>query len=398
MSDTISRVEKEFIFNFLIKNKVKFEIKCGVSNIEANILEQNVKELKIDLLTMSEEIKEYQAPISVFFYFQNTHHTFNSVILRLQGSYAIIRNPESIIRNLLRKFERIRLTETIPVEFEIEKDILPLNYPVSDISYFPDKPPVSADFTDIKIDIILTKFKEKLSSIISNNKILMLRNYTAKNIFEELVLKYGKILYIPNTHADIPNRQIDSSLEIITRDEWVKYEVDKNKTQENSLNKVLSQYLLDLSKNNIFSLSIIPILYRNYTVGIIYLINNHQKSQIIDLKIIKYASQFSRVSSYTLKQSGYFKDEEGGKEKISAPIYDLSPGGLAFSYNESKNSDKLLLDHNFKILFKIENRPIRVLAKLVRKFNYLSQQFYGFVFIDIRKEDHEFIYRYLYKK
>ncbi|HQB61017.1 MAG TPA: PilZ domain-containing protein, partial [Spirochaetota bacterium] len=63
-----------------------------------------------------------------------------------------------------------------------------------------------------------------------------------------------------------------------------------------------------------------------------------------------------------------------------------------------KNSDKLLLGHNFKILFKIENRPIRVLAKLVRKFNHLSQQFYGFVFIDIRKEDHEFIYRYLYKK
>ena len=278
MSEGISRIEKEFIFNFLIKNRVKFEIKIGDCSAEAYILEQGVKELKIDIISdYDSTIIGFNTEISVYFYFQNTHHTFNSVIIKAKGNIALIKNPDSIVRNLLRKYERVKLDGSIFVEFDLESDLLPLDYPKCNICYYPDKPPVSADFSEVKIDLILNRFKEKMNNIVSHNKILMLRNNKPKNIFEEIVVKNGKILYFPNTHSDYLSKQIDSNFEILTRVDFSEFETEKNNTPPIMMNKTLSKYLMDLSKNDIFSFCLVPILYRNYVVGLIYLIKNQTR-------------------------------------------------------------------------------------------------------------------------
>ncbi|HPD33779.1 MAG TPA: hypothetical protein PKV40_05505, partial [Candidatus Kapabacteria bacterium] len=85
------------------------------------------------------------------------------------------------------------------------------------ISYFPDKPPISADFSNVKIDEILKKFKEKINPLVSLNKVRMIRNYTPQTIEEKITIHYGKILYIANSHSDLLTKQIDSNFEIITK-------------------------------------------------------------------------------------------------------------------------------------------------------------------------------------
>ena len=105
----------------------------------------------------------------------------------MQNNIIIIKNPETLARNLQRKFARVLTDERFKVSFEIQGDILPLEYPVCKVKYYPTQPPISADFSDVKIDGLLKKFKEKMSTITSSNKITMLRNYTPK-IFESLLL------------------------------------------------------------------------------------------------------------------------------------------------------------------------------------------------------------------
>lgn len=396
MDIPISRIEKEFIFGFIIKNKIRVEIKCGISSTEGIFLEQNSKEIKVELSSVLEEMSAFQAELQVFFYFQNTHHTFNSNILKKQGNIIIIKNPDSVAKNLQRKFERVLIDGKFNVNFEIRGEIQPLDYPICKENYFPTQPPINADFSDVKIEGLLKKFKEKMANIVSVNKIIMLRNYIPKTFFEELVLDSGKALYVTNSHMDLPTKQPFANFNILLKQDWIDFEGKKNNTSSNLMNKVISNYLMTLSKNDILSYCLVPVIYRNYVVGLIILINNHQNNQKIEEKIINYTLQFSKIMTYTLKQSGYFNAEEGEKEKFDIPIFDLSPAGLAFFLQDDSLEEKLQLNQNFRFSINIQNRTIRVLAKLVRKFQKLTKYFYGFVFIEIKTEDYDFLNKSLY--
>ena len=398
MGVPLSRVEKEFILGFLIKNKVRVEIKCKNSSTEATFLEQSSKEIKVEVSSMLEEMLEYNVEIKLFFYFQNAYHTFNSTILKRQGNIIIIKNPESLAKNLERKYERVLINGKYKIEFETQSELKPLDYPTCPQFYYPEIPPVNADFTDVKIENILKKFKEKMTSIVSVNKIIMLRNYVSKTFFEDIVLETGKILFVPNSHSELPNRQPFSNFEILLRADWFEFEAKKNKTGLNSLNKTVSDYLTLLKKNDIFSYTIIPVLYRDYIVALIFLMNSNKSSQKIDEKILNYALQFSKIMSFTLKQNGYFKAEDGPKNKHIMPIFDLSPGGAAFYIDNDSFEEKLQLGQNLHFTINIQGREIRVLAKLARKFQNLTKNFYGFVFLDIKTDDFEFLNEFLYKK
>ena len=398
MNPTVSRVEKEFIFNFLIKNKVKVEVKTEKNSTEGVFLDQNSAEIKVELNEIFEEMDKYEPEIKVFFYFQSSYHTFNSAILKKQSKTIIIRNPDSVARNLLRKYERVIIDGKLDVSFELEGPIQPLEFPAGKTYYFAEKPPISADFTDVKINTLLEKFKEKMSNVVSLNKIVMLRNYTAKTFFEEIVLHYGKVLYIPDTHGTIPAKQYSDQFEVIERNNWIDFEMAHNHTNPGMINRVLSDYLKVLAKNNIFSYSIIPILYRNYITGLIFLLNNHQRSMPVDVRILNYTAQFAKIASYTLSKSGYFDAEKGRKDRYRIPIYDISPGGLAFYLDDDSMEEKLTVDSNYNFDLKIDGHEIRILTKLVRKFHKLSRNFYGFMFLGIKSEDFNFLNNHLYGK
>jgi len=397
MSLTISKIEKEFIFKFLIQNQIKIEIRIKKYTIDALILEQNSKELKLELLYLSEHIKENNE-IDVFFYFQNNYHKFRSKVIKTQGNIAIINNPQNITKNLQRKFERVDISGELQLKFSIKGDLIKLNFPETSVHYYPNKPPIDADFFDIKIDKILNKFKEKMSTLVSINKIKMLRNNTPVSYEEQMIIKYGKILYIPSTALDLPHKQIHPNLNILLKTDWFKFEMLKNKTQAFQVNKILAEYLKEMTNESIYSKAIFPVLYRNYIVALIYLINNSFNQTPISLKILNYAFQFTRVLSYALKENGYFKEEEKNTQRYIVPINDLSPGGLAFKHDNNFFEDKLLLNHNVTFLLEIEDKKINILAKLVRKFRKENEYFYGFMYLEIKKSDFDFLNKYLYNK
>ncbi len=396
MSPVISRIEKEFIYKFLVVNKIELDIQCKNRHTQGYLLDHNSKELKIEIFNLFNELYSPNAEINVIFYFKNNYHTFKTNIIKIQGNTAIIHNPENIAKNLQRKFERIIVDGKLQAKFTIKGDLIRLNYPETIVHYYPNKPPIEADLYDVKIENLINKFRNKLSNIVSYNKIKMLRNYTPITFEEQLVVKYGKILYIPSVYSDLPQKQLSHDSEILLKNEWVKFEILKNKTQPYLTNKALSDYLKKEANHGIYSKAIIPILYRNYVVGLIYLINDERRTTPISVKVIDYCYDFSRLLSYALKENGYFKEEEKNTQRYIVPIYDLSGGGLAFKNDNNFFEDKLLLNHNVYFMLEIEKHKIRILTKLIRKFKEKDFYFYGFIFLDIKQEDHEFLNKYLY--
>lgn len=397
MSASIGRVEKEYIFKFLQQNKINFEIKCGKDSTFANLIDYNSEEIKIECITMLDEMLEKNAEVEVFFYFQNNYHTFKAKVIKTKNNIAIIENPKSMIKNLQRKFNRVNINGSLNLKFSIKGDLVKLNYPETEVHYYPGKPPINADFYDVNINNIMKKFEEKISELVSNHQIKMLRNYKPVSFEEFLTIRFGRVLYIPDTRADIPQSQIIPEFNIILKADWIKYEILKNKTQPFLVNKVLSSRLKFLSDNDIISQAILPVLYRNYVIALIYLENTINKNVPISIKIINYAYNFCRILSYILKENGYFKEEESNIQRYSVPIFDLSPGGLSFCHNNNFFEDKLSINNNFHFILNIQSRDIRINAKLVRKFKELTKYYYGFMFIDIKRSDFDFLNNYLYE-
>lgn len=397
MHDVVKgRIEKEFIFKFLIANAVHFEIEIKNLSTTAILLDHSHKELKFELTNTLAHNQLIGKPILIFFYFQNNFHSFHSKILDARGDIIIVENPEEISKNLQRKYERIKIKEKIDLNFRIKGDLALLDFPQTAINYYPKTPPIEANFNDVSIENIVKKFNDKISGFVTKSKLRMLRNYNPSSFDEQMVIKYGKVMYVADTHSELPQKQLFSKFNILLKTDWINFEILTNKTQPYLVNKVLSDYLTNLSNSGIFSQAIFPVLYRNYIVAFIYLLNDHKRSVPISENILNYTHQFTRLLSYMLKENGYFKEEEINSVTHTTQIYDLSPGGLAFMHPDDFYEDKLLLNHNVELAFTLNDKKIKILAKLVRKSKKVNRYFYGLMFIDIKKLDFEFLKSYLY--
>ena len=386
-SSVINSVEKEFIFKFIIQNRINFEVIYNNKTALATLLTQAPKELELEFPVMFEDFIIEGSEIEVIFYFLNNFHKFNSQAIKIFDNKVIIKNPEIITKNPQRKFERKLTKGKINVKFKIKGDLVLLDYPQSETSYYPARPPIETDIFDVKIEKVIERFNKKISTLVTENKIKMLRSNRQLDYEEQMVVKYGKPLYIPDVYTDVPQKQLIPHFNIILKGDWIKFEKLKNKTQPYLINKVISKYLFDQAQNNIFSKALVPILYRNYVIGLIYLANDLQKRESISLKILDYAYQFSKLVSYSLKQNNYFKEEEMNTKIYTLPIYDFSPGGLSIIHNDDFFENKLLLNHNIDIILEDNKKELHILAKVVRK---IKKDFYnyGFMFIDITLQDH----------
>ncbi|HBD93305.1 MAG: hypothetical protein A2355_09215 [Spirochaetes bacterium RIFOXYB1_FULL_32_8] len=399
MSDSLSRIEKIFVLTFLKNNKVTIEIKTPKSITHAIITDLNNNEILIELDTLPLDIKEYKLPCEVFFYFQDNYHAFNSSFIKYQGKTAVIKNPEGVAKNLKRKHDRVVVDGQYKVNLFLEGPIIPLDYPKTSIYYNPERPPINADFTDIKITDILAKFNKKMESFVTTNKIQMMRNYTAKNFIEKLAIDTGKIVFIPNTATELNIKTGDDiPINICRKNDWIDFEKKLNNTQDTYINKALSTYMVELKEKGVFSIAVVPVIYREYVVALITLVNDYKKAKLVDYSILKYTEQFSKIMTYSLKHGGYFKAEIGNKIEHETKMFDISPGGLSILSDGPLLEEKLTIDDNIEMELNFENKKISVLSKYVRKQEKLLNLIYGFMFINISIEDYSFIENRFIKK
>ena len=95
----LGNVEKEFIFKFLILNKVSLEFKYENRSTFAYLLKQSSQELQLEITSFWEESLKENTEVDVYFYFQNNYHQFKSIIIKTQGNTVIIVNPKKITKN-----------------------------------------------------------------------------------------------------------------------------------------------------------------------------------------------------------------------------------------------------------------------------------------------------------
>jgi len=306
MGKQVSRIEKEFIFKKILERNSLVRILSKKKEIEGKIIKFNNDFLVIDCLENDISYLKARDEVSIFFIFENSQHTFTTKITEIKEKQLIISQPEIAYKNLMRQYERIRSTEDIHVSFNIKGKKIQLDFPKTD-NYFPFvKPEYSEDFEPSSFQSLVSTFRRKMKRIVSVNKIIMLRNRMPSTYEEEILAKIGKIIWIPSTEEGFLIKSDYPELDLLLYKDLYNYERESG-TPLSEIGKKIENTLQEKIEKGYYSQLYYPILYHEYLVGYIYVCNFWAKKNEINIGILNYIDEFSRVLCHSLERNHYFR-------------------------------------------------------------------------------------------
>ncbi len=397
MGTQVGRIEKEFVFKALSDDGSPLDVhgsrkeaRCKLAASTAETLELAPIEGTLDGFTAGEEIR-------VFFYLKNNYHTFSATVAEARTDRLVLRHPEGIYKNLQRKFERIRLSGNIEVSFSLRGRKIELNFPRADRFVPLDPPEPSPSFDPARIQMLVGGFRQKMTAGASRHKITMLRDRTPRTWEERVIVRFGRCLWIPATSEDFPARDPFPDGRVITRADLQAFE-EESGTRPQVIPSRLGNILYEKSKQDIYAELYCPILYNEYVVGYIHVVNEGEKRDRITRDVVDSVWQFARVLCYSLVTNGYFRAENAGERRFEAPIVDMSASGLLFAHPSPDLARELLVHTDLDLLVRVESRQITVGSRIMRKFRDAENSYYGVLFLRIEPEDFRFLFEYLYGK
>ncbi len=395
MGTKIGRIEQEFILNNLVEKNIPLELQIRKVHIEGVLL--SVEEKDISFSSSDSQINELKTgdEVTLFFSFYSSTMTFICKVTG-EGNPVKLKLTGDIYKNLKRKYIRVNPDGEVSLTFTLQNAKVILDFPQTQEYESFDSEVFSEDFEFANIETLIRDFKNKAAEISSENSIVMFRSKRPETFEEKLITETGKCLFIPDTESGkLPEKRSKLSGMIITSALFL----NSNGTEKVFLGKNLRQvdtYIRAKYEKGINAEIYCPIVYHEYVVGYIYLVNLKNRLVVFTEDVLTFCKEFSRVLAYALDRNGYFSDKVQ-KESIFEPeIIDISASGLLFTHSEKKLSELLGLYGDIQLILKVGHRKLQILSRVMRKYEYYGQYFYGIQFLEIEPEDFRFLFEYVY--
>jgi c-di-GMP-binding flagellar brake protein YcgR len=394
MGSTVSRIEKEFILNSVCDNGIPLRLSGNmkriigqVASVDEEYIVISSEESLSECFTAGSEIRAY------FSYFDHVM-TFETTVRSFADNSLIADFPQSIHKNLTRKYERVSPPLEVSISFEIQEAKIELAFPKTE-EYNPAEPPEYSDeYNPADLESLVDVFREKVKNKATINTVTMFRERPPTGFEENLVVQTGKILFIPNTAGRFPENDYEMGGRIITRAMMMGSvgNVGQQTGSQDKLPELLAGKLKEGIKAEIYC----PVVYHEYAVGIIYIAQRLGADGVFDHDLLDETHQFSKILAYSLKANGYFKEHERQSSQYSGDIIDISASGLLFANNSKTLDDALALYADIDLGLKFDPRVMRIGARVMRKLHDATMSYYGVQFMEIKPEDFRFIFELVY--
>jgi len=395
MIQSVSQIEKEFLIKTLVQNEqpVRFH---GVSTTGTGLITKIDKSsLSVDILNTFDDtpfcLFEH---ITGYFDCRGSKYAFDTTIRNCNQNKMLIDPPVKLLKSLQRKYVRVRKPRGVEILFHLANEDIVLDYPVCPEYISVEANEKTTINSGKKIPELIDLFKRQLMDKCSNSTIIMFRTKKPELFEEELISKTGKVLFIPSTGASLPKNDPYPEGRIITQGIEESFE-DPNYFVEGSK---FEKLLVEKKAKSISSEIWCPIVYYQYVVGYINLINTGTES--FDISMVDYLWDFSRLLAYKLKESGYFSLATDTIEprKHHANILDISPGGMFISLPKTEIRTPIREGSIFAIEIQIGSTCIRCSARISRRYDENESTLYGMSFTDINSGDVSTLYEFLYRQ
>ena len=384
-----NRIETEFIIKSVCEKKIPVSLhhgrdilKCTFSDYELN------EDVLVDLSEEDKKKLKLEDKVKVYFSYFSHVMTFAASVKRCSSEIRIT-FPDVVYKNLSRKYERVKPPEGSRIEFTVKGEKFELNFPKTDEYNSVDAPDFDPSaFSVSNIADLVGDFREKMLDHIKIVNIVTFRKKGPQQIEEMIVAKTGKVLFIPSTNDPLPEEHVIEGVPVLTAEE-----IDE--AVENGT-KNLKIRNFEKSSDGIHSELYCPILYNEYVIGYVQLVNRDEKKSIISNEILEYTHQFSKILAFSLKVNNYFKEKTVDYEKFESSIIDISASGLLFCSSSKKLDKSFFIYTDLKAEIFLGGSVINAACRIMRKFKSKDTVFYGIIFLEIEPEEFELLFLMLY--
>jgi len=377
----------------MINSKSKVEIVAGGKKLFCQLVS-----LKTSYLTFAlDETLSGLKPgnwIDIFFQFKGTRVTCRAKLADISNTTLIAHAPDNLYRDLTRNFERIHPEEQVGVSILLEGTVLKLDFPASASYYEPEPPALNLKFDAAKISDLLKGFREKARSFASEQKIVMFRERQPEMVTEHLVAWSGKILLLPLADSKPGLRNKDTAIQDILTEDDVRSIIRSSGKDTLVLTQELSTYVDNMFQRKIWHELYMPILFRQYVIGYIYLLRSDNQMSAFSPNIIEFVRQFTRILSYSLSQNSYFQAQHVRESFEKSELVDISGSGLMFSMPLHGPALNILSDVDIQLHIRDKTMPVK--ARVMRRFQDSGRIYIGMKFLELGEADKEYLFNFVY--
>ncbi|MBN2874874.1 MAG: PilZ domain-containing protein, partial [Spirochaetales bacterium] len=245
-----------------------------------------------------------------------------------------------------------------------------------------EMPALSVGFDTASIHDLLESFRSIASTMYSKSGIVMFnKGRKPETVEERLIADYGRTLLLTSMKSPLPAHDPYPDGRIITQTQADAFEGPSIFLEGSALERNRAEK----SSSGILSELFCPVLYYQYVVGYVYLMNDSSKKTCLDFRAVDFAWEFSRILAHSLKTNNYFRlDENHAPDPYKPRVVDLSAGGCLLMM--PKVAFKIKLKHGSVLDISIsrdgEDSSVRIKGRVARRFDDKDNEYYGVAFIN----------------
>jgi hypothetical protein len=395
MATPIKRIEKEFLLKVIYDEQIPIIYHWDRSDYVLKLERPAKKELFLRLDRPVVGLKTGKK-MDLMFDYRGQVITFTVEVNSLSKGRVVVKTPDFLYKNLDRSYFRVTLPPDLRVQFTFLGDRYSLSFPktaeyesIEDMGNFLRQ-------TDPKnLSDLVKQMATWIKIYASGYRMFVFREIKPSSTEERIVAETGKALYIPSTLAGLPKEDPYPKKRIVTEDMFKRY-LESSGVALTNVDSTYTRIIREKYEDNIYSDAWVPILFQEYVIGYIHIWINQRGLPPFDYAVIDTLFQFAKILAFSLKINGYFDSGLLKNDAFEGNVIDISASGLLFAYPPSALSSSLLPDSELSVKLIAPRRSIDTNAKIVRRYQDHSIDYFGCRFVDIAPEDIRFLFEFIY--
>jgi hypothetical protein len=395
MASKLKKIEFEFILKASMLSSLPLRIHGSGRTSHCQILDLKPGLVVIDVDPDPRPLQTFEK-VSCYLDYHGQIMTFKTAVKAIEGRRVSIAWPDFVYKDIKRKHVRVPAPRGFKAEFSLASDRFRLEYPeceeYADVS-LPDS--LKSGLKHGTINDLIASFREKASANASENRIVMFKDRKPELHEEKLIVKYGKILYIPSVTSGLPIEDPYPDARLITKSIAEDFEGSAFFTEGSKMDALLAEKQAAQVHAEMWS----PIHYFQYVVGYVYLANVGDDLRPFMLESVDFAHEFSKVLAYYLRQNNYFKvTENPNPKRYSGKVIDVSLSGFLIEVPHELLSVRLRPDTAIDAKVEMRSGSFETKAKVARRLDDKEVTLYGINFSKLDANDERLLAMELYSR
>ncbi|HTX72691.1 MAG TPA: PilZ domain-containing protein [Rectinemataceae bacterium] len=394
MATSLKRIEKEFILKAVMDEKIRLLLIAGAGEWPVVVTRIDDEEMSLTH-TMPLRLLRRSEHYEFRFVYREQPMAFRSRVLDVKETSIVVEMPQVVYKNLGRRYSRRRPPAQMAVSFSFKGDRYDLAFPVTKEFDPVSEPEPSAHFDPNDIRGLVRDFDTRAQEYASERAVRMFKDRLPESIEEKLIVRTGKIYYLPTAIGGLPVVDPYVRPRIVTKEIFADF-LREQGVREDLVDDEIIRFERNKRNSGTLSELMVPLIFQEYVIGYVCLINKQVGKPPFDLALLESFHQFAKVLVYSLKINGYFRNAPKKASDFPAEVIDISAGGLLFTNASKELAASLLPGSSIEINIRASGRNVRAGGSVKRAYRDAALVYYGIEYEEIAPEDFRFLFEALY--